>query len=327
MLNVILVGSGFMGRMHASVYGLLPNAQVVAVVDIRPDVAKPIAGDAPVFSTLAEALSAVEADAVDVCLPTYLHKEFSIEAAKAGKHVICEKPMALSLADADEMIKASETAGVRLMIAHCIRFWPEYALLKQIVDENRLGKLTSLNMTRYGAFPAWSWDGWLADESRAGGAALDMHIHDTDYSLYLLGEPLEVVSHGTDDGRGIGQIYTTLRYSDGAVAHLQGGWNLPSGAPFKMEFRAIFEKGAVIFEGGPLTIYEEGKEPVVPEFPKMEAAGGGNISNLGGYYHELKAFVDHVLDGTQFVVSTPQTSRASLALVLEEIRLAKIHQP
>jgi len=127
------------------------------------------------------------------------------------------------------------------------------------------------------------------------------------------------------DHRGPSQVFTTMTFPNGTVAHLEGGWNLPNHTPFKMAFRAIFEKGAAIMDGGPMAIYEDGKEPVVPEFPKMEAAGGGNISDLGGYYHELNYFVDRLTSGEPFEVTTPESSRQSLATALEEIRQIKSH--
>src|SRR4051794_22530392 len=127
-LRVALVGAGFMGRMHANVYKTLPNAELVAVVDSRPDMAAAIVGKTGIsaFGDLSEAIASTRPDVVDICLPTHLHKPFVIEAAKAGKHVVCEKPMALSLNEADEMVEACERAGVYFMVAHCIRFWPEY---------------------------------------------------------------------------------------------------------------------------------------------------------------------------------------------------------
>jgi predicted dehydrogenase len=318
-----------MGRMHAVVYGSLERAQVVAVVDRISERAEEFAREFGCrgFGTLEAALGAEDVDVVDICLPTYLHREFAEGAAAAGKHVFCEKPMALTVADAEAMVEACERSGSRLMIGHCIRFWPEYALLKKLVDEETMGSLLSVNLTRYGEFPTWSSENWLADEAKAGGGALDMHIHDTDYALYLLGSPLAMTSAGTDDGRGIGQIFTTMKFPGGAIAHLEGGWNLPPGTPFKMAFRAIFERGAAIMDAGPMTIYEKGKPPYVPEFPKMEASGGGNISDLGGYYHELAEFVDCVLDERPFTVSTPESSLESLRVVLEEIGQAKTPPP
>lgn len=209
------------------------------------------------------------------------------------------------------------------MIAHCIRVWPEYAILKRTVTEGSLGRLLSINLTRYGAFPTWSRDNWLADESRSGGGALDMHIHDTDFALYLLGRPDSLASWGTVDERGVSQIFTTGTWG-GAVAHLQGGWNLPASAPFRMAFRAIFERGLAIFDNGSLTLYEEGKDPVVPEVPKMQAAGaGGNISDLGGYYFELEYFYKCLGENEPPHLMSPESARESLAVALEEIRQVK----
>lgn len=313
-----------MGKMHGNVYKVLENAELVGCVDRKPEKASVFAAefDCTAYPSLADMIAAENLDAVDICLPTYLHKDAAIEAAAAGKHVLCEKPMALTLADADAMIEATNRAGVNFMIGHCIRFWPEYALLKQAVDDKRYGELLSLNLTRYGEFPFWSSDNWLADESLSGGGALDMHIHDTDFAHYVLGEPDSLVSFGSVDARGVGQVFTTMSFGR-TVVHLEGGWNLPSKTPFRMAFRAIFERGAAIMDGGPLAIYEPGEEPVFPEFPKMEAAGGGNISDLGGYYHEIKYFVDRTLAGLPLEIVTAQTSRQSLATALEEIRQVK----
>lgn len=316
-----------MGRMHANVYGLLENAQLVALVDRKPEKRAKYSEEfgVPSYETLHELFERhPDLNAVDVCLPTYEHKDAVIAVAAAKKHVFCEKPMALTLGEAESMIAACDHAHVRLMIGHCIRFWPEYVLLKKITDDSSLGKLLSINLTRFGEFPSWSTDNWLADEAKSGGGVLDMHIHDTDYIHYLLGEPLSVSSWGTVDHRGPSQVFTTMSYPRGTVAHLEGGWNLPNHTPFKMAFRAIFERGAVIMDGGPMTIYEEEKEPVVPEFPKMKAAGGGNISDLGGYYHELKYFIDKLESGEPFEVTTPKTSHTSLATTLEEIKQIKL---
>jgi predicted dehydrogenase len=320
MLKVGLVGCGFMGRMHASVYSALEGVQLVAACDKDPGRLEGYCaefGCAPLSDF--EGLLAADVDIVDICLPTFEHKKHTVHAAQAGKHVFCEKPMALTLAEADEMMAVCNLADVYLMIGHCIRFWPEYALLKEIVDDGRLGKLLSLNLTRYGQFPSWSSENWLADESKAGGGVLDMHIHDTDFAHFILGDPDKVVSFGTVDETGPAQAFTTMMFGD-TVVHLEGGWNLPHHTPFRMSFRAIFSDGAAIMDGGPMRIFQN---PVTPEFPKMSAAGGGNISDLGGYFHELKYFVDCVTSGKPLATVTPQSSRRSLATALDEIAMIK----
>lgn len=316
-----------MGRMHANVYKQITEAQLVGCVDLNPESADKFGSDfgIPAFHSLEDALAKVQCEVIDICLPTDLHKEWTVKAAGLGKNVFCEKPMARSLEEADAMINACKSAGVSLFVGHCIRFWPEYVYLKKLVEDKTLGNLLSINLTRYGAFPKWASEKWTSSEQRAGGGVLDMHIHDTDFIHYLLGKPDSMVSFGTIDDRGPGHVFTTMKYGK-IVAHLEGGWNFPQGTPFKHAFRAVFEKGAAIMDAGPLTIYEEGKENFTPSFEKMSAEGGGNISDLGGYYHEIKYFVDRVSKGLPLETVTPESSRQSLETVLEEIRQIEAHQ-
>lgn len=321
MVKVGLVGCGFMGTMHANVYSVLEGATLVGVYDRKPERAAEFVGKwgGTVYASLDALLGDPGIELVDVCLPTSDHAEASIAACRAGKHVMCEKPMALTIEDADRMVDAARTAGVKMMVGHCIRFWPEYQELKAIVDGGRMGRLLSLNLTRYGAFPEYTVDRWAADPSKAGGG-MDMHIHDTDFALYLLGEPRSMVSQGNRDERGVGHFFTTMDYG-GTIVHLEGGWNLPQGAPFRMEFRAVFERGTAIYRDGELWVYEEGKGPARTETAQREASGaGGNLSSLGGYYNELEYLVRCIEDGEDPVVASPESSRESLRTVLEEVR-------
>lgn len=325
MVRVILVGCGFMGRMHSLVYDLLPNAEVVAVADIELDRAQRFGVDlgVPAFSSLTDAISLMEADVVDICLPTYLHRDSTIEALRAGFHVLCEKPMALNPSDCDDMMRVSEETGQRLMVAHCIRYWPEYAELKRLVNTGELGALKSLSLLRYGEFPHWSWQNWLGNPELSGGAAVDMHIHDTDFALYLLGEPLEMRSSVVLDEHGPSHIFTTMRYPNEVIVHSEGGWNMPKGTQFKMAFRAVFENGAAIMDGGPLTILRNDRIPEEFAVESMPTKGGGNINDLGGYYHQIKDFVNCIESGRPFEVTTPESARLSLNFVRRELEAAK----
>jgi predicted dehydrogenase len=326
VLKAGIVGCGFMGRMHANVYSGVPGVKLTACVDYKSERGKKFADEfgLTLYHSLAEMAEAENLDIADICVPTHMHRDYTIEALELNLNTLCEKPMALNLTDADAMIEAAQRSKGKFMVAHCIRFWPEYVIVKDLVDSKRLGRLLSINLTRYGAFPAWTSDGWSADESKSGGGVLDMHIHDTDFALFLLGEPETMVSHGSVDGRGPGHAFTTMTFDSGrTVAHMEGGWNLPSNAPFKMALRAIFEKGCAIMDAGPLTIYEEGKEPEVPEIAKMAADGGGNLSDLGGYFHEIKYFVDCIAESRPIATATAESARRSLDYTLREIRQIK----
>ncbi|MCC6442529.1 MAG: Gfo/Idh/MocA family oxidoreductase [Armatimonadetes bacterium] len=325
MIKVGILGCGFMGKMHANVYDTLPNAQLVAVADIRPEAASELAGQhsAKAYDSLARMLAAEKLDMVDICLPTYLHADAAVEATKAGCSVLCEKPMAMNLEEADRMIEAARSSGVQLMIAHCIRFWPEYMVLKDYVDNKKLGPMLSINLTRVSPLPGWGWEDWNIDEARSGAAALDLHIHDTDFILYLLGQPDTIYARGVVSAHGLNHMYTTMTFGK-VVAHLEGGWDFPADFPFKMAFRAAFENGAILWDGGPLTVYENGKEPFQPKIETISAADlGGNISDMGGYYWEIKYFVDCLESGQPLKTVTPESSRQSLAVSLQEIAQAK----
>lgn len=323
MTRVGLIGCGFMGRMHAAVLASIPDVELVAVCSHRPEAGAAQLAEkygVPAIYDWKEMIARQDLDVIDICLPTDLHAEVAIAAMHAGKHVFCEKPMARTVAEADAMIAASRETGRRLMIGHCIRFWSEYAELVRLMRTKELGELLSLNLTRYGEFPHWSVDGWLGEETRAGGAALDMHIHDSDFSLYLLGKPEFTQSLGTLDGRGVSQIFTTAQFGR-TVVHTEGGWNLPPGTPFQMSFRAVFEKGAAIYERGLLTIYCADGTSRTPQFvPRGQAVGGGNLSDLGGYYLEWDYFLRCLQDDQPFDECTPESARDSLAYTLDEIR-------
>lgn len=197
MQRIVLVGGGFMGAMHAKVYRLLPAARIAAVVDPRGEkVSEDLrtGRNVPVFPDLAEAMKRVDCSAVDICLPTDLHRETALLAIAAGKHVFCEKPIALTGEDAAAMTAAARLAGRQLMVGHCIRFWPEYLKLKRAVDSGVHGRLVSLSLGRRTGRPGYSIGNWVNRPERCLGAALDLHIHDTDFLLHLLGRPEAVVS-------------------------------------------------------------------------------------------------------------------------------------
>jgi len=132
MVKVAIVGAGFMGRMHAQVYRNLNKAKLAAIADSDLEKAQLLADkyEATAYSSMEELLNKEDIDAVDICLPTFLHKEYVIKAARAGKDILCEKPIALTVEDAEEMIQAAKINKVKLMIAQVISFWLEYVKLK-----------------------------------------------------------------------------------------------------------------------------------------------------------------------------------------------------
>lgn len=328
MVKVALVGAGFMGRMHAACYAKLARAGkagIAWVVDSDPEKARATAAEygGRAAARLEQALADPDVRAVDICLPTHLHREAVEMASAAQKDILCEKPLALDLADADRMLDAARRAGVSFMVGQVIRFWPEYCTLAEICRSGELGDLLSLSMRRMGTAPTWSWSGWMLEAEKSGLAALDLHIHDTDFLYCLLGEPREVTSRFS---RAVhGRIHSIFNWP-GIVASAEAGWDTPPSMPFMMSYQAIFEKGMIDFDTrlSPAFSIYRGELVEHPEFERITAGeAGGNISELGGYFHEIEYFVDCLAGGRYPERASAASARESLALVLREIECAR----
>ena len=330
MIKVAIIGAGFMGKMHAEVYRNLSRAKLIAIADSDSEKAQLLADKhkANAYSSLGELTNQEDIDVVDICLPTFLHKECVIKAARLGKDILCEKPIALTLKDAEEMLQVAKKARVKLMIAQVIRFWQEYVILKKIYQTGELGRLLSITLTRLASTPTYSWDNWLTDVKRSGSALLDLHIHDTDYLLCLLGKPLSLVSRVSTGRLEYAHVFTTFTFPDKVIAFTEGGWDMPGNFPFTMAYTALFEKGAVEFNSRnekALAIYRPGKEIEYPSVkPELEAKanGGGNIADLGAYFSEIKYFIDCLQNNEEPGEASAQSARDSLEIVLSEIKSA-----
>jgi predicted dehydrogenase len=332
MVKVALLGAGFMGTMHSECYANIPRARVVAVADIRPDklAAQANKHGARAFKTADEAIAESGAEMVDICLPTYMHCEYTVKAAKAGLHIVCEKPMSHKLAEAKKMVTAVRKAGIKFMCAHVIRFWPEYILLKEYVAKKKLGKLLALSLHRVSPKPTWTWGNWIVKGELSGGALADLHVHDADFVRYLCGEPSGVDTVATKHKvSGLDYVFTNYYYRNLAVC-AEGAWNLPSSFGFFMAYRAVFEKGSLEFDmrlKPSITLCTADGKVEHPEAPQPQgvggAAAGGNISSLGGYYNELKYFVECVEKRKEPKMATVEDSCKTVALLEAEVKSAE----
>ncbi|MCM8806468.1 MAG: Gfo/Idh/MocA family oxidoreductase [Candidatus Omnitrophica bacterium] len=325
MIKVGIIGAGFMGSMHATVYSQLPDVKIVGIADIRGEKAKSLATK---FKTIAyfdpdQLINREDVNLIDICLPTYLHKEFVIKAAEAKKDIICEKPIALTVEDANEMIKVCEKNKVRFAIAHVLRFWPEYKYLKDIYDRGAYGQLLTISMRRVSPLPTWAWQDWLLSQEKSGGALVDLHIHDTDFLLYLLKTKPKKIYTKIKRKNGLdAHVFSIFTFENGVIAEVEGGFDFPCNFPFEMSYTAKFEKATVDFNSNKspsLIIYEHSGKIDKPVFQKIKAEGvEGNIEDLGGYFYELRYFVDHIIHNKPFQVITPEEARDSLEIVLKE---------
>lgn len=316
MLNAAVIGFGgiFKGS-HLPGYKTLEEkgkVKLVAAYDISEaaftkDVELNIAtsdvsgyGDIRCYTDLEEMLQKEDIDLIDICIPTNLHKQYAIDMLDRGYLVLCEKPMALSFEDCQEMVAASNG---KLMIGQCLRFSPEYLYAKQLVTEGAYGKPTSASFRRLSPTPTWGFENWFVDAKRSGGALLDLHIHDLDIARFIFGEPKKVSC--ISGGKQVSEdafAYSTLYYDDFAV-FAEGRWDQVN-MPFIADFRLSFEQANVVCTDGTVTVYPYEGEAFSPE-----------LSGDSMYMKEIEYLIDIFVKGEQNVQNPPESAAQSVRLV------------
>ncbi len=320
MVKIALIGLGGMGFIHYNAYKNIKGAKVVAVVDPRVDLARERVADesVSVYATTEELYAAGDFDMVDICTPSFTHKEVSIDALRRGYHVLSEKPMATDRADAEEILSAAEASEKFFMVAHVVRFMSAYAYLKGIVESGELGAPKLVELKRYSEAPKWSGGNWMMDSKKSGGVALELCIHDIDYAMYLFGAPKSTTSVYRVAPDHNDFLLADLAY-DGFLVRISGGW-FDTPIDFRAEFTAIFEKGYVDFVGGVLKRCGD----VVDLGITNDEDTGINLSSLDGYADELEYFVGCIERGTSPEKVTPRGSYESIALADKLMREATI---
>jgi predicted dehydrogenase len=323
-MKVGIVGFGVMGRTHFQAWQGQDGAEIAAVCEANPEVlakataagnleeqagAIDLAGIA-VYDDFDTMLAEAGLDAISITLPTHLHPPFTIKALEAGLHVLCEKPMALNVEACDAMIAAAERSGRQLMIAQCIRFWPEYAWTKAAVADGRFGKVQAAHFERLSAAPGWSNNNWFADPAKSGGVTLDLHIHDVDFVQYLFGTPQAIRASGARFENGmLGHIATEFIYDDNKVVTAAGSWMMSASFGFAMGFRIALEQATLVFASG--------HDPALTVYPaEGEAYSPDNLAAGDGYSGEIAHFTALVA-GTVEPEITPAEAKESVRIALE----------
>ena len=327
MLKIGIIGLGFIGRMHLATFRRAGLGKVVAVADLVPENMSGYAGGSGNIAVDAEfasldgvdrypdgdtLLAQSNADVVLIALPTYLHKEYAIKALEAGKHVICEKPMAVNVAEGEAMVAAAEKTDRLFFVAHCIRFWPAYVKAYELIREGIYGNVRRAHLSRVSPKPSWSWEGWLLDEARSGGCLLDLHIHDADYIHDVFGPPASITARGIRTGPdGVGDVMVSYEYGDGPLVTAEGSWEHHATFPFRMAFRVTLDTASLEFDSGidmNLRIHTADGETITPE-----------ISPEDGYTQEHTYFFECIESGREPTRVTPTSSLESLALIQREL--------
>ena len=261
-----------MGGVHLAAIERTENATLIAVASrTRPVAGAPARGNLHHIKTAAlpdhvkwysdwrQLLLDPEVDAVDICLPTHLHKEAVLRALERGKHVFCEKPMALTSSDCDEMLEAASRSGRIFMVGQVLRFMFPYRYAASFISTACRGSVKACTMSRKTGYPQWSE--WLSQEEQSGGAILDLLSHDIDQALKLFGQPVSVSAVSQSE---IDTMRGTLRYASGLEVKIEGGWFAPE-VPFSAGFNIVGRDAALSFQEGRLRLHRSSGEQSIDQ--------------------------------------------------------------
>lgn len=316
MLKIGLVGCGGISGAHVPSWDKMDDAELIAICDIRPEKMERYPGH-KFYTDFDRMLDENEFDIIDVCLPTFLHCEFAVRAMSRGINVITEKPIALKESDLELLYDTAEKNGVKYMVAQVLRFWDDYAVLKQIYDTGKYGKLISGDMWRLGGYPGGGWNNWYYDKELSGLIPFDLHIHDLDFLVYAFGEPKSFTCNRKERPE---QDYLSAVYDYGDFfITAEASW-YKAKYPFYMGFRFQFEEAVVALERDGLTIHDCSGNHIKP----CDTEAGENESDFelpssDAYFNELRYFADCVKSN----VPVEKVTKESLLAVLKILNKIK----
>ena len=344
MVRIGIIGIGFMGMIHY--YGIrkVSGAEVVAICTRDP---KKLEGDwtsiqgnfgprgdiedlshLQKYNRIEDLLADPDIDMVDICLPVQLHREVSIAALEAGKHVLVEKPISIRLDDATEMVEVGKASGRHFMVAHVLPFFAEFAYAKNVVESGDYGHLHTAHFKRVTSKPSEAHD--LVEVERSGGPGIDLHIHDTHFIQLLCGVPDAVFSQGTLATDDLATSLTTqyiYHDKDHSISCSSGGMS-QSGRAFSHGFEIFLEKATLLYEfatlGGqpatsmPLTLLTEAGE--------VEQVDLGETGPIDAFTDEIQYAVDAIESGSEPTALSAIGARDALALCYKEAESVKTGQ-
>jgi UDP-N-acetylglucosamine 3-dehydrogenase len=332
--RVGLIGCGNIGAGgHLPAYAHSPEAELVAVCDAVEELVHAAAerSGATAYTDYRRLLERKDINMVDICLPTYLHAQVAVAAAEAGKHVLCEKPMAHTLEAAEAMIEAAEKAGVKLMIGQVRRFDHRYMSIKEQIDVGKVGRPVFIRRAERQFLP-FPPDAWQWDPKRGGGVILDIGVHATDLFRWYFGqEAIEVyavarsVREAAREAGSYDHAMITYAFDGGGVGFAEASWAYPPnfGGTLYAHLDIVGTEGKIEYsdkDTNPMLAYTPQRGHELPRYFKFMS------TTEYAFEEEIRHFVHCIIEGRELSIS-PQDARAALEMALAAQRSAEVGLP
>lgn len=331
MVRVGVVGIGFMGMIHFLAYRRAKGAKVVAICsgdrkkragdwrgiqgNFGPPGEQMDLGGIATHASLDEMLADPKIDLIDVCLPPEMHEEATVRALKAGKHVFCEKPIALEVKAARKMVQAAERAKRLLFIGHVLPFFPEFAYALKLATSGKYGRVKSAHFRRVISEPTWL-KGFF-DPRRIGGPAVDLHVHDAHFLRVMLGMPKQLRSVGRMRGEVVEYFQTQFEYGDGGpFATATSGVIPQQGRPFTHGYEIHFERATLMFDFAVIGGEPEMAMPVtlLTARGKVQRPDLGEADPIDGFVAEINEVAKSIRRGKASELLGGDVARDALVL-------------
>ncbi|WP_322923474.1 Gfo/Idh/MocA family oxidoreductase [Paenibacillus campi] len=322
-MKVAIVGCGTMGRIHAANLAKMPEAELVGAFDVQYAAAQHIADTygTTAFHDFDVMMKETDPDIVCVLLQTPLHRDYVQQIADYGKHVFCEKPIALQAEEGRAMAAYCEAKGVRLCIGHVLRFFPNYQDMKRRVDGGEIGRVGVVHTKRVGPHPGAA-SAWYHDFEHSGGVIMDLMIHDIDFLRWTLGEVESVYTINYRNSE-LDYALVTLQFRNKTIANLEAGWGVPEAFRYGIELAG--SKGLLRFDSnsaGSLHI----KRAHTPTAGVAEVAVPQSPTYADPYYRELEHFIAAITHGTPLLI-TAEEACTNIEIVRAAIQSAATGLP
>ena len=325
MLKAAILGAGFIAGFHAEGYSRLPDVRLCGICDRETARADALAEayHCAAYADAEEMIRREQPDLVSVCLPTYLHATYTVAALRSGAHVLCEKPMALTMEACGEMARAAEEACRVLMIGQVLRWWPEYVTIRK--EKQRMGTPRYIRAQR---LQHATREGWFMQPDQGGGALFDLLVHDLDYACFLMGSPPRVLAANGHRGKegSWRRVSVTLGWPGGTYAQLEACNCMPAGYPFTAGFHMEYEDSALdytfrapvnIQKGAPartgFLLFEHGTVRALPVADDAQSRA---------FHEEIAAFVRSAVSGAP---ESPVQDNLHVMALIHQVR-TMLHQ-
>ena len=322
MFNIALVGGGVVTILHARAISQCEYAKLAAVCDTVIEKAEAIAAQyhCNAYASFESMLEQERIDVAIICLPVFLHAEYAAKCAEAGIHVLCEKPMEMDAAQAQKIIDARDRCKVKMMVGHCVRFWPGYADVKKMLDDGDLGEVLMATFSRASMVPARG--GWILDPKLGRGAIQDMLIHDVDFLNYLFGDGETVFANAVKDDTGcFNHIMANIKFKNGVHATAQAAFTMKNNSyPFTTQFPLCGTKATVEYRYQAAVLDIQ----AAPQAEMMICRSGVpvetvKVADYNAYVKQLQHFLDCIEKDVQPSMNPLESSLNSIRL-LDAIR-------